>query len=47
MTDKHWNSGNDVAIFRVGDAPEHGSSLPDFNIKSVKGPSNTFDLNPK
>jgi hypothetical protein len=30
MTYSCWNSGNDVAIFRVGDVPEHGISLQDF-----------------
>jgi len=26
---------------------EHGNCLQDFNIKSSKGPGNTFELNPK
>jgi hypothetical protein len=30
MTYKYWISGNDVAIFREGDVPEHGISLQDF-----------------
>jgi hypothetical protein len=25
-----WISGNDIAIFRVGNAPEHGIPLQDF-----------------
>jgi hypothetical protein len=36
MTYKHWNSGNDVAIFRARNVPEHGISLQDYNIKSFK-----------
>jgi hypothetical protein len=47
MTYKYWNSVNDVVIFKVGDVAEHGNSLQDFNIKSVKGPGDTFDLSPK
>ena len=34
MTNKYWNFGNDVAIFRVRNVPEHAISLQDFNIKS-------------
>jgi hypothetical protein len=30
MSYKYWISGNDVAIFRVGDVIEHGISLQDF-----------------
>jgi hypothetical protein len=30
MTYKYWNSGNDVAICRVGDVTVHGISLQDF-----------------
>jgi hypothetical protein len=30
MTYKYWNSGNDVAIFRIGEVLEHGISLQDF-----------------
>ena len=30
MTYKYWNSGNDVAIFRVGSVPEHDISLQDL-----------------
>ena len=30
MTYTYWNSGNDVAIFRVEDVPEHGILLQDF-----------------
>ena len=30
MTYKYWNSGNDIAIFRIGDVLEHGISLQDF-----------------
>jgi len=30
MTCKYWNSGNDVAIFRVGNVQEYGISLQDF-----------------
>jgi hypothetical protein len=37
MTYTYWNSGNDVAIFRVRHVQEHGISLQDFNIKSFKG----------
>ena len=29
MTYTYWNSGNNLAIFRAGDAPEHGISLQD------------------
>jgi hypothetical protein len=36
MTYKHWNSGNDVAIYRARNFPEHGISLQDFNIKLFK-----------
>jgi hypothetical protein len=36
MTYKYRISGNDVAIFRVWNVPEHGISLQDFNIKSFK-----------
>ena len=31
MTYKYWISGNDIAIFRVGDIPEHDISLQDIN----------------
>ena len=27
---KYWNSGNDVAIFRVGDVPKNCISLQDY-----------------
>ena len=30
MTYKYWNSGNNVAIFRVGDVPDHGISMQDL-----------------
>ena len=30
MTYTYRNSGNDVAIFRVGDVPKHDMSLQDF-----------------
>ena len=30
MTYKYWISGDDVAIFRIGDVMEHGISLQDF-----------------
>jgi hypothetical protein len=30
MTYKYWNSGNDVAIFRIGEVLEHGISLQVF-----------------
>ena len=36
MTYEYDNSGNDVAIFRARNVPEHGISLQDFNIKSFK-----------
>ena len=47
MTYKYRISGNDVAIFRASDVLEHGNSLQDFNTKSVQGPGNTFERNPK
>ena len=47
MTYKHWNSANDVAIFRARNVPEHDISLQDCNIKSFKAVANTFDSNPK
>ena len=37
MTYKYCNSGNDVAIFRVGDVPEHHISLPDFKQTERRG----------
>ena len=33
---KHWNSGNDVAVFRARNVLEHGISLKDYNIKAFK-----------
>jgi hypothetical protein len=30
MIYKYWISGNNIAIFRLGDVPEHGISLQDF-----------------
>ena len=33
MTDKHWNSGNDVAVFRARNVADHDISLQDFSIK--------------
>ena len=36
MTYKYCNTGNDIAIFRVRNVPEHVISLQDFNIKSFK-----------
>ena len=40
MTYKDWNAENDVAIFRVGDVPDHDIYLQDF--KPFKCPGNTF-----
>ena len=40
MTYKDWNAENDVAIFRLGDVPEHDIYLQDF--KPFKSPGNTF-----
>ena len=36
MTYKYWNSGNEVANFRVRNVPEHDIVMQDFNIKSFK-----------
>ena len=36
MTYKYWNSGNNVAIFRIPDVAEHDILLQDFSIKSLK-----------
>jgi hypothetical protein len=29
----YWNPGNDIAIFRVGDVPEHGISLQNGQVE--------------
>ena len=36
MTYKYENSGNDVAIYRARNVPEHGISMHDHTIKSFK-----------
>jgi hypothetical protein len=36
MTYKYENSGNDVAIYRARNVPEHDISLQDFNMKPFK-----------
>ena len=54
MTHQYGNSGNDVIICRVGNIPEHGTSLhikvdmrhPDVGLRcgtSVKDPGNIID----
>ena len=58
MTHQYGNSGNDVIICRVGNIPEHGTSLhikvdmrhPDVGLRcgtSVKDPGNIIDWNSK
>ena len=47
MTYKYGNFGNDVAVFRVLNVPEHGISLQDFNIKSFKARAIALNLKSK
>jgi hypothetical protein len=35
MIYEYWISGNNIAIFRLGDVPEHGISLQDFKYPMI------------